>query len=76
MKEQLLRAALIHFEGEALKGRANLEVFLNSAVGIGDHKDVVNEVISLTQKITEAEDNQRTLEEILVETMSEGPLNG
>ena len=74
MREQLLRAALIHFEGEALKARANLEVYLNSAVGIGDHKDVVNEVINLTQQITEAEDNHRTLEEILVQEFH-GDLN-
>ncbi len=74
MREQLLRAALIHFESEALKARANLEVYLNSAVGVGDHKDVVNEIISLTQQITEAEDNHRTLEEILVQEFH-GELN-
>lgn len=75
MKEQLLRAALIHFEGEALKARANLEVYLNSAAGVGDHNDVVKEVISLTQQITTAEDNHRTLEEMIVQEFH-GELNG
>ena len=75
MKEQLLRAALIHFEGEALKARANLEVYLNSSAGVGDHNDVVKEVISLTQQITEAEDNHRTLEEMIVQEFH-GELNG
>ncbi len=74
MREQLLRAAVIHYESEALKARANLEVYLNSASGIGEHKDIVKEVVDLTSQITEAEDNVRTLEEMLVQTLH-GELN-
>tara|TARA_B100000579_G_C22318751_1_gene614999 strand:+ start:380 stop:607 length:228 start_codon:yes stop_codon:yes gene_type:complete len=75
MREQLIKAALAEFESIALKSRANLEVYLSSAAGIGEHSDVVGEIVKLTTEITEAEDNIKTLEELLASCFH-GEING
>ena len=66
IREQLLRATLANFESIALKSRANIEVYLSSAIGIGEHNDIVGEVIALTKELTEAEDNIKTVESLLI----------
>ena len=69
MREQLLRAAIAQFESQALTARANLEVYLEVAVGVGEHPNLVAEVAKLTQEVTEAEENIRTLENMLGQTL-------
>ena len=69
MREQLLRATLAHFESQALTARTNLEVYLQNSVGVGEHPHLVEEVVKMTQQITEAEDNVSTLEELLGQTL-------
>ena len=39
MREQLLSALLAHANGEIQKHKANVEVYLEHPVGIGDHSD-------------------------------------
>lgn len=65
MREQLLRATLAHFESVAIRARTNLEIYLNSAVAVPEHRDTVSEVVELTKEITEADDNIRTVEGLL-----------
>ncbi len=65
MKESLLRAALSQYESTAMSARANLELYLSHPSGVAEHPDIVDEVVKLTQKITEAEENMRTLEHML-----------
>ena len=69
MREKILRAALAQFESEALAARANLEVYLQRPSGVGEHPDIVNEVVGLTRAATEAEENIRTIESILAEAL-------
>jgi|TARA_R110001583_G_scaffold21333_7_gene81053 hypothetical protein len=69
MREQLLRAALANFESQALTARANLEVYLTQPSGVGEHPNLVIEVVNLTQTLTEAEENVRTLEALLIEAL-------
>jgi uncharacterized protein (DUF342 family) len=49
-------AALKHFEAIKARAEANLEIYLKKSVGIGEHPDVVEEVIKLTKEIVEAEE--------------------
>ena len=63
--ERALRAALSHFEAESRRHRANLTVYLENPAGVGEHPDIVAEVIKITQLITESEDNIRTLEDMV-----------
>lgn len=63
MRQQLLNAALIHFEAVKAKAEANLEVYLFSSVGVGEHNDLVEEIIKLTKIITEADESIKYLKE-------------
>lgn len=62
---QLLEAALLHFRAMKAKAEANLEVYLNKPSGIGEHPDVVGEVVQLIKSITEAEEAIKFLEQKL-----------
>lgn len=60
--QALLEAALLHFKAQKARAEANLEVYLSKPSGIGDHSDLVEEVIKLTRAITEAEEAIKYLE--------------
>ena len=49
-------AVLKHFEAVKARAEANLELYLQRSVGIGEHPDVVEEAIKLTKEIVEAEE--------------------
>ena len=63
MGQQLLKAALLHFEAVKAKAEANLEVYLISSVGVGEHPDLVDEITKLVKTITEAEESIKYLKE-------------
>ena len=63
MGQQLLQAALLHFEAIKAKAEANLEVYLTGSVGVGEHNDLVEEVIKLTKIVTEADESIKYLKE-------------
>ncbi len=58
----LLNASLLHFEAVKARAEANLEVYLTGYAGVGEHPDIVAEVIRLTQTIVEAEEAIKFLE--------------
>jgi len=62
MRESLLEASLLHFKAVKAKAEANLEVYLASSVAVGEHPDLVHEIVGLIQTITEAEEAIKYLE--------------
>ena len=44
MREQILRALLAHAQGDIAKHKANVEVYLTSPVGIGEHSNIVEAI--------------------------------
>lgn len=58
---KLLKAALSQYEAQRDEALAVLEVYLNNPVGIGEHSNLLNEILEWTQKLTEAEENITTL---------------
>ena len=62
---QLLEAALLHFRAAKAAAEANLEVYLNNPRGIGEHPDIVKEIVELTKAITEADEAIKFLEQKL-----------
>ncbi len=44
MRKQLINALLAHAQGDIAKHRANVEVYLTSPVGIGEHSNVVEAI--------------------------------
>ena len=44
MKSELIKALLAHAHGEISYHKANVNVYLNSSVGIGEHSDVMGAI--------------------------------
>jgi predicted extracellular nuclease len=61
MKEQLLKAARMHAEGELEIAKTNVLVYLNQAVGIGEHSDIVEAIQEELDKMAAAEDRLEML---------------
>jgi hypothetical protein len=58
---KILKAALSQYEAQKDEALAVLEVYLNNSVGIGEHSNLLNEVMQWTQKLSEAEENISSL---------------
>ena len=56
MREQLIKALLAHANGEIQMHLANVEVYLNNPVGIGEHSDLVDEVCGFVDRLAHAHD--------------------
>jgi len=44
MREMLIQAVRAHASGHIQKHKANVEVFLANAVGVGEHPDVIDSI--------------------------------
>ena len=60
--DSLIQAALLHYEAVKARAEANLSVYLTGYSGVGQHPDIVEEIIKLTKVITEADEAIRYLE--------------
>ena len=65
MKEQLLKTTLLQFQAAHAKAQSNLEIYLSNATGIGEHPDIVAEIVTLVHAITEAEEGKKYIREKL-----------
>ena len=61
MKEQLIKAARMHAEGELERAKTNIMVYMNQSVGIGEHPDLLTEVDKYVDKLAAAEDKIESL---------------
>ena len=60
--QELLNATLLHFKAVKARAEANLNIYLTAVVGVGEHADLVKEIIELTKTITEADEAIKYLE--------------
>ena len=58
---KILEATLSHFRARRDEALAVLDVYLKNPVGIGEHSNLVPDVIKWTQVLAEAEENISTL---------------
>jgi hypothetical protein len=56
MREILLEALRSHAEGHIAKHRANVEVYLNSTTGIGEHPDIIEAMEGELMEMAKYED--------------------
>ena len=56
MKAQLVKAARMHAEGELERAKTNILVYMNHAVGIGEHSDIVEAIQVELDKMASATD--------------------
>ena len=71
MKKQIVNALVKKYEGEIAEAKANIEIYMNNPVGIGEHPDVLDAINSQVLKIATAEENkvrddlQRKMQEMM-----------
>lgn len=56
MKEQLVKAAQMHAEGELERAKTNIMVYMNNTTGIGEHPDIVEAIQGELDKMAAAND--------------------
>jgi hypothetical protein len=62
MKEQLVKAARMHAEGELERAKTNVMVYMNQSVGIGEHSDIVEAIQEELDKMASATDRLEMLD--------------
>ena len=62
MRDQLLTAVKAHAQGEIAKHRANVEVYLEHPVGIGEHSDITAAIGEELDKIARYHDQVEVLQ--------------
>jgi hypothetical protein len=56
MREQLIKAARMHAEGELERAKTNVMVYMNNTTGIGEHPDIVEAIQGELDKMATATD--------------------
>ena len=56
IKKHILEAVMSHYTAERDKALANIKIHLNNPVGVGEHPKIVEDVIELVHKTSEAQD--------------------
>jgi uncharacterized protein (DUF342 family) len=56
-----MRATLARFEADRQEAIATIGLYLNASVGVGEHPDIVTEIVSATKRLSEAEEALETL---------------
>jgi hypothetical protein len=62
MKEQLVKAARMHAEGELERAKTNIMVYMNNSTGIGEHSDIVEAIQEELDKMAAANDRIEMLD--------------
>jgi len=62
MKEQLVKAARMHSEGELERAKTNIMVYMAQSVGIGEHSDIVEAIQEELDKMAAASDRIEMLD--------------
>lgn len=57
----MLEALILKLEGEVAVAKANVDVYLNHSVGIGEHPDIVEAIEMQIEKISVAQEKIDTI---------------
>lgn len=57
MKEQLIKALIAHAQGHIEKHKANIQIYLDYSVGIGDHSDILEAMEKELEAIARYDDH-------------------
>jgi len=58
----MLEALILKLRGEIAVAKANVDVYLNNAAGIGEHPDIVEAIETQIEKIASAEEKIETIQ--------------
>tara|TARA_R100000482_G_scaffold69500_1_gene26191 strand:- start:3 stop:215 length:213 start_codon:yes stop_codon:yes gene_type:complete len=60
------RALEAYYKGEVAKAEANLSVYFNNSVGVGEHPDIIQVMDEQLTKLAEAKDKLQTLKDLIL----------
>ena len=63
MNNKLLLALRKRYEAQKAEGLANIDVYMQNPVGIGEHSDITDAIAEQISKVAEADDALLVLEE-------------
>ena len=63
MKRAILEALRARYEAEIAEADATINIYLNNSVGIGEHPQHIEEVDKQIQKIADAQEKLRVIED-------------
>ena len=66
MRDQLIKALLAHANGEIQKHKANVEVYLEHPMGIGEHSDITEAIQVELDKIARYHDQVEVLNKYFI----------
>jgi len=61
LESKMLEALIKKLEGDIAVAKANIDVYLNQSVGIGEHPDIVEAIDTQVAKIAEADEKIETI---------------
>ena len=62
MRDQLIKALLVHAQGDIAKHKANVEVYLANPAGIGEHSNIVEAIEEELNMIAKYEDQIQVIQ--------------
>ena len=62
VREQLIKAARMHAEGELERAKTNIMVYMYNSAGIGEHSDIVEAIQTELDKMASANDRIEMLD--------------
>ena len=62
MRDQLIKALLVHAQGDIAKHKANVEVYLANPAGIGEHSNIVEAIEEELNMIAKYEDQVQVIQ--------------
>jgi len=61
LSNQLMHATLARFEADRQEAIATIGLYLNASVGVGEHPDIITELVKATKSLADAEEALETL---------------
>lgn len=71
LSNQLMNATLSRFEAERQEAIAIIGLYLNAAVGVGEHPNIVTELVTATKRLADAEEAMETLKRNFITSKEE-----
>ena len=56
MRDKIKESLIAHAEGHIKKHSANVEIYLNNSIGIGEHSDIIETIEKEVEKLAHAAD--------------------
>ena len=66
LKEQMIKAAMLHAEAEIELHKTNVEVYMQKVVGIGEHSDIIETIQKELDQMASAHDRLEMLNKYFV----------